>query len=434
MRPNRWLMLAAFLTCGSITGLSQGQDASAPELAPLPTLEELVAAAKVRAADVRLAQARLEERQLAHEEAVLGLLPSLSATGSYTRNQSESAITIPTSATSSQSIVVTPQDQLDAVFRVDLTLLDVPAIQRVRASDARVEAGTLSVAATADDVELATSTAYWERVAAEALERAARSALAAAEQNRALVTTRVAAELASDLDAARASASVERAKQTLAEATLARRIASRKLKTLTGLSTEGRAPALEADLERAFPMAPRTVVTARVAAAREEVRAAELDATGAWLSLVPKLSAYGQERFTNATGFGESPVWSLGLTATWRLSPAEIGASRSQAGRRRVALAEAERAAEDAEGAATDAALTVEARVASARAKRAEAVAAKKALEVARAGYLASTATSLEVVLAERDALAADVAAISADADLELARARFALATRGSAR
>jgi outer membrane protein TolC len=164
--------------------------------------------------------------------------------------------------------------------------------------------------------------------------------------------------------------------------------------------------------------------------ARQQTLAAERNADATWLELVPTLSAFGQERFTNATGFGESPSWTLGLSATFRLDPAQIGRARVDDSAYAVALAEEAKSAQAAHDQAEDAALTVDARESAARAARAESTAAKKALQVARARYSAQNAKQLDVELAERDDLQAEVNRIQADANLELARALYRIAVR----
>jgi outer membrane protein TolC len=401
------------------------------EPSALPPLDAFVRGGRSKALSMAEARAIVEQREVEHEQAILTLLPSFTATASYTRNQYESTVDIPTGPTTTDRIVVTPQDQLDATFRVDVTFLDARGIRRAGAADVRVDAARLQLGGADLDTERAVTRAYWERVAAEAVERAALGAMATAEANVKMVAARHDVDLASDLDLERAKAAVDRSKQTLAEARLSRGLATRKLKSLTGIDASASAPEIAADVSSPAPLgtyAGRESGSALVRASAEEVRAAEIVAESSWLVLVPRLTGSFSERFTNASGFGESPLWALSLIAEWRVDPALIGAARTEAAVARVAAARHARTVQDAGDAIQDAWLEVEARKEAALAARSEAAAAKRGAAVARAQYEANKASQLDVIVAERDALQAEVARVQADANLELSRAFLRLA------
>ncbi|NUP12601.1 MAG: TolC family protein [Polyangiaceae bacterium] len=399
----------------------------------LPPLADFVAAGRAKAPASEEADAVLELREVEKEQTILSVLPTFTATASYTRNQHEAVVEIPTSATTSERVVVSPHDQLDAVLRLDITLLDMRAFYRIGAADARLEAAALTASSTKRDVERAVTVAYWQRVGAEAVERSAINAVSVAEENRKVVVARVEANVGSDLDVERATASVDRAKQLLAEAVLARSIAARKLKSLTGLDASGTAPPLTADVAAAPPLSTYDGKEAGVPLVRAsalEIRAAEIAETASWMTLVPRIFGTVQERFSNATGFsGEVAVWSVGVTAEWRVDPALIGAARVEGASRRVTEARHVRITQDAKDAIEDAWLEVQMRREAAVAARSEQAAADKAASVARTQYLANKASQIDVIVADRDAVQAEVRRIEADANLELARANLRLAT-----
>ncbi len=398
----------------------------------MPALSTFLAAAKNHARSSVEARAVVEERQREREQSILAFVPSLRASAAYRRNQYESAIDLP-EGTGTRHVVITPQDQLDASVRVDVPLIDPTTIAGYAQADARYESARASAEATSVDVERAVHQAYWQCVAADAVKGAAARALEVARENEKVVTVRRDADLASDLDVARASAAVDRASQTLAEARLNRALAARKLRSLTGVDATGDAPPLATSLDpssglEGYRSRASGVATVRVATA--DARAAAVSVTQAWTPIVPRLVGFFEERLTNATGFsGEVASYAFGITAEWRLDPQQIGAVRSQAAAQRLAQVRRESRLHEAEDAIEDAWLEVESRREAAKAARSEQAAAKKAADVARSLYLANKATQVDVIVAERDLLQAEVNRIQADASLELARANLRLAS-----
>jgi outer membrane protein TolC len=397
--------------------------------APFPKLEDFVAAARDRSPAAVEARARLAQREVEREESVLALLPGLTTTASYTRNQQEVGIPIQTSTGALETVVTQPLNQLDLRVRLEATLLDVSAFHRVGHSDLSVDVAALEANVVGEDLERQVVSAYWERIAADAVVGAAEVALTTARANVDVVVLRRDSELATDLDVERARAAFLGAERTRADAMRSQAKASRRLRTLTGLDVSAPAPRLDADLA-ALPPAPGDTepLVPSVLLARKNLEVADATTTSEWLALVPRITASAEERITNAAGFGPSPAYTLGLSAEWRLSPATFGRSRSAAARAEVLRATAAKSATDAEGALADAWFDVLYRWESAKAARAEAQAAAAALESARRLYVASKVTQIEVVTAARDALQAEVDRIQADANLELARALYALA------
>ena len=435
----------SFLILPSIIGAlgARAQEAS-PEAPPaeaakdealptMPTLADFVTAGAAHAAANLEAEAIIGQREREHEQAILGLLPVLSANAAYTRNQTEASVSIPDATGQVTSIVITPQNQLDFTVRLDATLVDVGAFYGIGSASLRVESAQLSKQATELDVEREVTQAYWQRVAAEAVVRSAERSIAVAIENRRVVAVRKEADLASELDLDRADSAIARAKQTLADATLSKSLAARKLRTLTGLAADGAAPTFEAKLEPAAPLQSledRAANTPSVLLAAKNVESAEASETVSWLGLVPRISASAQERFTNAAGFGPSPVYSIALQAEWRLDPAVIGRSRTEGATLKVAQASHARAVSAANAAIEDAWLEVESRTEAVRSARSEALTATRAAANAKLLYQANKASQLEVITADRDALAAEVNRIQAEANLELSRALLLLAQR----
>lgn len=257
------------------------------------------------------------------------------------------------------------------------------------------------------------------------MQRQAEHAVTTAEDNLAVATARNTAGIASDLDVERARTDVERARQTAAEAALQVQLATRTLVVLTGLTPSDADVALDDDLHAEPAL---TAFTAHLAA-HPSVRATERDLVAArqlhdaaFAGLFPTLSGSAQERVTNASGFGQPSLWSLGVTLTWTLDFGRPAAISTREHGERIADIRQQRAEAQVETAVFEAWHRVASLVARATAARAAAAASTRAAEVARSRYGAGTGSALEVSQAERDALLAEVQRIQADADLVVAR------------
>jgi outer membrane protein len=390
---------------------------------PLP---ELLRAAAERSFAARLARAALDEAGGRADQARGRLLPSLSARASYTRNQEEVVAEFPGGPGGEiQRATIVAEDQLEATIRLDVPLLDVAAWSRFLGAEQRTEAARARLARAAQSVSSQVVSAYYQLVAARALVEATERSIATAEDNLRAVEARFAAGIASEVDRQRARADVARAQQTRAEAELDVALSTRRLERLTGMRpSEARvtledALQAEAPLERWLGAAEETPA---VQAADREVRAAELERDAAWQTLLPVVSAFASERFTNAAGFGPNALWALGVELRWQLDfalPASFVSSERTLARARV---EAEQARDEAQTGIYEEWHRVRTLLERARAARAAEEASIAAARAARARYDAGTGTQLEVSQTERDRLSAEVSRVQADADLRVAR------------
>jgi outer membrane protein TolC len=397
----------------------------------LPPLGELLRAGARHSFDSREAVLAANQR---HQELLAAygkLVPVVSATASYTRNQYQVEVNIPAfSATgmptgASTTAVISPQDQLDAVFSLSVPLIDAGAWQRIGSAGTTAAAAGERAAAAGLEVQKSVARTYFQYIAAAALVAAAEQAGAAAEQNEQLVRRRRDSGLASDLDVARASADSERTRQSLADAELTRELAARSLQTLTGLWPSGAVPPLGSPLtaEAELPRWQGGVATLpQVRAAALEQRAAEQSARAAWLAYVPTVTGTLSERLTNAAGFGQPATWSAGLSLAWRADLATLYSARALQTAGALSQVRSERAQRDAEDQIFNAWSQTRAYLVRSRAARAQRESAQLAATLSHRRYAAGTATQLEVIQAERDAFAAEVARIQADADLAYSR------------
>jgi outer membrane protein TolC len=209
-------------------------------------------------------------------------------------------------------------------------------------------------------------------------------------------------------------------------------VARRSLATLAGLPEPERlaveppnlspSDSEETLLQEAFARRPE------LQAAQERVRQFSIARRGAWLAFLPTLSAFGTQTFTNAEGFaGEESAWTVGATADWLLL--DFGTRWSDVKRGRAALARMEAVLKQERDRIRD---EVHAARLDVEASRAKAIASRAAADLSRATsietlarFRAGTATQLEVIQSDRDALSAEVERIRSEG--ELAIARFAL-------
>ncbi|MFO0627437.1 MAG: TolC family protein [Polyangiales bacterium] len=391
-------------------------------------LARVTASAEVREADAVVAQRAAERTQ-----ALGALIPSLSARAGYTRNQVEVAVTLP----GGTRAVITPQDQLDASLTLDVPLLDLGAWSRMGASRAALSAAESRRAGSVDEVRRDVTRAWFTWVGASALRDASARAVEAARRSVERAQRRVEAGRGLSLDAQRAEADLARAEQDLADAALTADTAARTLRSLTGLDAAAPPPLPEDPLrdEPPLPVWERRVGAAPlVRAAESDARASDATRAAAWMRLVPSLNASATQRWTNAAGFGPEAVWSAGLSLSWRLDLATVGAAQAAAAAELAAHTRAERARRDARDAVFQAWSQVRAGILRARAARRRAEAADAAAESARRRLDEGAGTALDLLLAERDAAAAQAARVQSDADLGYARALLRITAGGELR
>lgn len=391
-------------------------------------LEEFLGHARQENFDSR--EKRVESVQREWEEsASLGrLLPAFTARGVYQYNQYEVAAEFPGLT---ESLVITPKHQLDAILQLDVPIIDMSSYHRYQQSKHLAEATRLQEALVGTAVDRAVARAYYSFVGASALFESAERSLQMAEANLSFVSVRHQAGAALELDLERAKANLARAQQDLADTELMRALAARTLETLSGLSPTPVVDYPEGDLRSEGRLEDWMSMT-DTPSRRVQTKLSDAAASGrraAASALLPTLSANAQERFTNATGFaGRSSVYALQAVLSWRLDYGTYASARAQSAQAEIQEIRAERDLRSTEDSIFDAYQRVEAGIAKSAAARAQADAARKAAELAGERYQAGASTQLDVTQAQRDAFQAEAARIQADADLEYARVSLRVA------
>ena len=421
MRPRQLLSFYATIALGML-------GVATPALATQP-LEKFVSEARTQAFDVKELEATERQRDAEADAALGRILPVLSARGVYTRNQYASVVNFPGAPA---PVVITPQDQLDAFFQIDVPLFDASGYYRWKSTKGIALAAGEQRSAAQIDVTRAVTRSYFQFLGAAALASSAKNSVQAAEVNLGYVTARREAGAATDLDKERARASVERARQDVADAELLGQLAGRSLETLSGVTPAPAEPFAGDDLHDEAPLAQWTQLAGETPTERAVHRISEaaIDARkSAKAALIPTLTASAQERLTNATGFtGHNAIYTLQLIAAWRFDYATLKTASAQSAAGEAALVREARSRRAVADAIFEAYRRVENGVVKSRSARAQAVAANKASELAVERYQSGVSTQLDVTQAQRDAFLAEASRIQADADLAFARASLRLA------
>lgn len=440
--PTRWRgpVRSTLLAGAILAGLAMPRPAWA-----LQPLGDFLSAARKNASVNRELTEVLAQRDGEADQAWGRILPALTARGQYTRNQYETVFKspeiVPDPATgflrfsgNTRDVTLVPQDQLDAFFTLDVPLIDVASWHRLSAARAAVDATEARTQATALDIDQVVVARYYGILAAEALIASTERSKAAAEQNKNIVLARQAAGAATELEVERAQAEIERARQSIADAELLRETSRRALETLAGITPDPGATALDESLADEAPlnvwMGTDVAALPAVRAAALERRAADRASGAAKSALVPTIAATATERITNASGFsGNNASWTAGLVATLRLDYAVVGAIKAQGAAARGAAVREDRARREAGDKIHTAWHQVRSALAKSKAARSQLKALQHAVQLARERFQTGAGTQLDLILADRDALTAEVARIMADA--ELANARVALRLAG---
>jgi outer membrane protein TolC len=392
-------------------------------------LEAFLEAASRSNFDVREQRATVEQRDWEKESVFGHLLPALSARGVYTRNQY--AAVIPGGIITPQALTITPQDQFDVFLELDVPIVDLANYERLGQSQHIVKASSAQVELSQSDAQRATARAYYAYVGAAALVQAAERSEKIAEDNFAFVSTRHSLGAATELDQERARALVEQSKQDQADAERLQVTSARNLETVSGLTPT---PVVEYPIDDLHPeaglevwLAYRNTPADRVQA--ELGRAAAAGKKAAAFALLPTLSANGQERVTNASGFtGHETFYTLQAMLSWRVDYSTYATAQAQASAVDVQQVRTERTRRGVEDDIFDAWDRVRTGIVKSASSRVQAEANLRAEELAVTRYQAGALTQLDVTQAQRDAFQAQASSIQADADLLYSRVLLRLA------
>ncbi|HSD22013.1 MAG TPA: TolC family protein [Anaeromyxobacter sp.] len=395
------------------------------------------ALAELDAQNLTLAQARARagEASGVARQAAAPLLPTVSATASYTRNRDEAVVALPLQPGTPlrAPIAIQPLEQFAVTGAARVPLVVPNAWFELSAARSGARAASLSAEAARSEVRAGFAQAAHGALAAEeavaATERAAESAAELARS----AERRVAAGTAAPLDALRARTEQVRREGDLVRARAELERARLALGILLGRETPVRVvvPALAQPgppEEREALVAGALTARPELAAQRAQVDAAQALVRGAWARLAPQLSA-GASIFRADVAYptGEKDGWRATVDLSWPLYDGGLryGKRREAEAQRAFAsaAAEAQRLAivQEVQDGLRDVAVAAEQlRLAETQRRLADDAAAS-----ARRSYDAGVASSLDVIDANDRLYAADV--LLADARARAAQSRIAL-------
>lgn len=399
---------------------------TASALQPLSTFVEGAAATNPEAV---IARANVRQREAEVDRERAGLLPSVSARGVYTRNQYPVLVSLPGGPTAT----ITPANQTDAFLVLDVPVVDVAQYAQYETQKKHHALSEARVALMNRQLQERVVRGYYTLAALWAVGNSAERSLQAAQENLAVVQQKVDAGAAAEVDLARATANVERARQDVVDAELARVLAARTLETLSGVTPEPPTEfpqddlTAESGLDSWLSRAEQTLPELRVA--RLERQLAESGQTAARLAYLPTLSLQAQERITNATGFlNRNASYTLSASLGFRFDlglPAQQRVAAAVADQSRARASQVRRSTEDS---IVEAWQRVRANIEKARSARTQFTATETAARIVQDRYGIGAATQLDVTQAQRDAFGADVARIQADLEVVQSRAVLRLA------
>jgi outer membrane protein TolC len=404
----------------------------APAFALQP-LGDFIQGARKDAPDLVEARANRAAADAQADVTLARALPNFVARGTYTRNQYDVTVGIPTGPTTVQKVTIQPADQLDAFFILTVPLVDLADIARGKAAHTAAEAQEVAVQATRQGVDAQVVQAYYQLVANLALVDASKKSLDVANSSLNIAQARLDAGSGTPLDVDRARAEVEARNQQVAAAGLAVSIAARSLESLSGIAPDtASAPSLDADLTPpaaldSFAAADKDLPAIQAAALAK--KSASQYASAQKLALLPTLTGSVTEHLTNAGGFaGKDSVWQAMVSLNWYIDFGSFASIRAQKAQAAAAAAREDRARLASGDAIFRSWETVTTDITRSKSARVQSDASAHASTLAGERYQAGASTQLDYLQAQRDAFGAEVTRIQADADLINARLQLELA------
>ncbi|MEZ4288948.1 MAG: TolC family protein [Polyangiales bacterium] len=417
--------LLAILCVGFLsTSVVQSTSAQQP-------LKEFLEAAKTNALQLRRADASRKEAKATTHTAIGGLLPGVTGTGVYSRNQYEVRFQLPTgTGTAGQDVVIQRKDQWVGKAEVKMPLLDLTAWARYFEAKSLADAAKFNIALAELNTQLDVVNNWYLLVATKQLVKAAENNWEVTKQNREQVKIRVDAGATAELELARAYAEEARAEKTIADAKLQRDLAARKLYDLTFLEIAD----VEAELAIQYP-APLELSTllddvsntpsVKVAAARR--RASKAAKRSSIYALLPAIYGSFTEQITNASGFSPKSQWVAAVTGIWTLDYSRGANVAAKKAASTGAAIDAELAAQQVRTAIFEAWHRVRSAESQLKSTEVSLKASTRAAHDARLRYEAGAGTQLDQIQADRDRFAAEADRIEAIGNLAVAHAALRL-------
>jgi outer membrane protein TolC len=394
--------------------------ATAPNLQGMPpavtlTLAEALAEADQQSPTLEQARARAAEALAIVRQAWAPLLPTLAATGSFTRNSAEAVFLRPTSPTEVSKVYIQPLEAFSggATLRLPLVVPDAwfslaATRESARAAAARADATRLALLA-------AVVQTAWAAWAGEEIVAASERAVAVARDQAESSRRQVQAGTATNLSVLQAETALTRRQSDLVQAL------SETSRARLAIGVPMPPPPPPATLDVAALSREAAERRPELAAQAATVRSSEKQVDAAWWRIAPQLSASGSAFAQNVPyPTGETNGWRVTVDLTWPLydggyrygkahqAEAEVDQARAADLQTRLQVAqEVQNAARDVEVARQRLALAAKQRETAAEASAS-----------AGRGFKEGVASSLDVLTANDALFAAEVLVADSSARL----------------
>jgi outer membrane protein TolC len=395
-------------------------------------LDEALATAHRNNRDLRAAKARVTQAHAGVLTAWSALLPVVTTQGKYTHNYKEVVLDfsipgLPPDPNLPSNIVIQKGEQLDFVLAATVPLIvpfAYPALQAAKRSE---DAGRANYDVSDAQVLYSTAQAYYACAGADELVEARTHAVVVTQKALENARARLEAGVVNRVEVTRAELQLVRAQQALVESQDTQAQTYRALGTIMNMHDPVRVIATEAPL---VGEAPVETLTAQALQLRPEFAALErtvdsnrLTASSNLWRWAPTVSAFGNVRAFNYAGFsGDRYSWAVGLQLDWTLYDGGIRDAS-----RRLAIAQREeneakldllkdQVRDDVDNAER---ALVTRRRALETARRSLRL-SKETLDLVQVQHDAGTATQLDLLQAQDNLVAAEVALAQARFDLSL--------------
>lgn len=449
------LLLSAFLAQAATTGNVE-----------VLTYEQAIKEAHDKSLDLQAAQARLDQSSEISRKAWAAYLPTLTASGAYTRNNAEQSFSLPvgyavrtnlppgvadaSNASASGSplpgdpstteavfpnnvvtAVIQPKNMLVGQIQLSQALLVPPLWAAINASYAAQKMAQLTVANMQREILFAVAQLYYGAVGLKQTLAAQQRLLDATRAHERDASTRVNAGamprialIRAEIDRARAEQDVRRAENAFISAkialgTMLQRQGEFDVEQPGEPTVQGDNKALEDAAMKDRP---------DVLAAQAGVEFADLSHNGTWLQYLPSIVGNAVYKYANFTGFSNKNYsWAVSAAATWTLW--DGGLRESSLRESEAKLVEARATARSAEKKAIDDVRTGLLDLESARANRQKADEqlnlARENMRLVEVNYKSGVATQLDVTDATTQLTTAELGAISERLNSQMAALRL---------
>jgi outer membrane protein TolC len=425
-------------------------------------LEEALSLAREKNRDLIAARATLAASDAGVEQAWAGLLPIVTAQGTYTHNNKEVTLDLAAqnqallslsevlkqnatsndvmvalqqfqdqlqAQTSGPPPVIQNQEQLDGILAANVPLIAPAAWASLSAARRQREASDANYESTVASVLVRVAQSFYAAAGADELLKVRKHAIEVAKETLANAEVRLQSGMVNRVEVTRAALAVLRAEQQEVEAADVRDQNYRALKTILALEEEITVtPPADAKSAEQTPVeqlaAEARTRRPELAALERTIAAFDAQSTAALWRWSPTISAFGNARAFNYAGFsGDKYAWGVGLQLDWMIY--DGGARDAQRHLAQAQKSENEARLAQLEDTVTDEIVNAQRAVATRRRALDTAVRSvelsKETLELVRAQHEAGTVTQIDVLQAQDALIAAEVAVAQARFDLQLA-------------